>query len=277
MILAAMAVAAVTPRRRGRAEQARDARFPRLVAVILDTIFVGILTSIATSIYGVTEIVSTIYSGGGVGFSSTQDAIPAVWAGAIWLGYYAVCEGMFSATPGKALTRLRVVSADDSPLTLSQVVLRNLLRLVDVLPGAYVLGGLFVLGSHNSQRIGDLAARTTVVYSNEAREPGVARSSGLNARIALVCALIATLLFTAGFDYFQRPVLVIQSQYNTAGLGPPGITSYSLGRPTRTLDSVTYPIAARTATASCTGYVTLTWGGLIGWEFTGARLDCPPS
>jgi len=279
MIPATMAVATVTPMRRGRAEQARDARWPRLFALVLDTIFTGILTSVATAVFGVTEVIWGIPPAAGVGtaFWVGQTTIPVIWATLIWLGYYVVCEAMFSATPGKALVYLRVVSVDDRPLNVWSILVRNALRLIDVLPGAYLLGGFVTLATRSSQRIGDLAAATTVVYRSDAVEPGTTRVSGRSARIAFVAAVVAALVFTAAFDYFQRPVLVIQGEYNQHRLMNPEILTYSLGQPTRTLGTVTYPITAYTATQSCSGSVTLMWEGLFGWQIQGGQLGCTPS
>jgi uncharacterized RDD family membrane protein YckC len=278
MIRPAMAVAAVTAMRRGRSEQARDARFARLFALILDTIFVGILIAVATAVFGVTEVIWGIPPTVGVGsaFWRSQGTIPAFWATVIWLGYYTVCEGMFSATPGKVLCGLRIVSVDDRHLSVWSVLVRNVLRLVDVLPGAYLLGGFAVLATRNGQRLGDLAAATTVVYRRDALEPGTTRSSGRTARVGFVAGVVAVLVFTAAFDYFQQPVLVIQGEYNQHQLMNPAMLSYSLGQPTRTLDTVTYPIIAQTATQSCWGSVTLTWAGLFGWQMQSGQLSCFP-
>lgn len=279
MIRATMAVATVAPARPGRAEQARQALFARLVALILDTIFVGVLTLVATSVYGVTVVTwgSPLANSAGSAYFGSQTVIPAVWTAAIWLVYYTVCEAMFSATPGKVLTGLRVVSVDGRPLTLSGVVVRNLLRLVDVLPGAYLLGGFVMLATPRSQRLGDLLAGSTVVFRQDALEPGATRTSGQSARIAFVLAVVTALVFTAAFDYLERPVLVIESAYNRHQLMNPGIVAYSLGQPARTLDTATYPITAQTATESCSGSINLYWQGLFGWQISGGRLDCLPS
>jgi uncharacterized RDD family membrane protein YckC len=276
MIPATMAVATVTPMRRGRAEQARDARFPRLFALILDTIFVGIITSVATAVYGVTQVTwgsPTLVNG--VAWWGSNTAIPAFGAGAIWLGYYAICEALFSATPGKALNGLRVVSVDDRGLSLWSVLVRNALRLIDVLPSAYVLGGFSLLVTRNSQRLGDLLGGTTVVLKRDAVEPGTTRRSGRAARIGFVAAVVVALVFTAAFDYFERPVLVIQGEYNQQQLGA-DVVSFSLGQPIRSLGTVRYPIVARTPNGSCRGNVTLTWQGLFGWQMDGIQLECPP-
>lgn len=85
-------------------------------------------------------------------------------------GYDMVFERLWRGqTLGKKLLRLRVVDARGLPLTFPQTVLRNLLRFIDALPLAYLVGGVAALASKRGQRLGDLAAGTLVVY--EAPEP----------------------------------------------------------------------------------------------------------
>ena len=249
---------------------AREARFPRLVALIIDSVIVSVITFVATNVYGVTVVTwgSPIPTNGFATWGA-ETTIPGIWAAAIWLVYYTVCEAMFGATPGKALNGLTVVSADGRPLSVIRIAVRNLLRLVDVLPGAYLLGGLFVLSNANSQRIGDLAARTTVVLRRRVIEEQMMRSSGRAARIVLVAAVAAVVVFTGLFDYF--------GEYNQHQLLGTHIVSYTLGNPSRTLTTVTYPISARTATDSCMGSVSLYWQGLFGWQLSGGNLACAPS
>jgi hypothetical protein len=50
-----------------------------------------------------------------------------------------------------------------TPVGFLASALRNILRIVDSLPGFYLVGILFVLFTKNNQRIGDLAAGTIVV------------------------------------------------------------------------------------------------------------------
>ena len=276
MISPTMAVAAVGTGRFGRAEPARQARFARLVALILDTIFVGILSSIATAVYGTTQVTGTSFPGGGFPYVTTQTEVPAIWTAGIWLIYYTVCEAMFSATPGKALNGLRVVSDDGRPLELRSVVIRNLLRLVDVLPGMYAVGAFSVLVTPYSQRLGDLVARTTVVFRQHAVEPGAARTSGQTAKRALIAALLAVLLFTAGFDYFGRPPVVIDGMFKEHRLLNPDLQSYSLGQASWGFGMVTFPLRGRTATESCSGSVQLSWQ-LFGWAESTSQLLCVPS
>lgn len=74
-------------------------------------------------------------------------------------------------TVGKRLLRLRVVDSEGLRLQPSQVVLRNLLRFVDMLPACYMLGGIASLCSRHCQRLGDLAANTVVIRSEYIQQP----------------------------------------------------------------------------------------------------------
>jgi uncharacterized RDD family membrane protein YckC len=66
-------------------------------------------------------------------------------------------------TPGKRLNGLRVVRADGSPVTFFTSAIRNVLRLVDILPGLYLVGIVTILATRRNQRLGDVAAGTLVV------------------------------------------------------------------------------------------------------------------
>ena len=93
---------------------------------------------------------------------------------AISIGYPVVTEWYWRGqTLGKRLLRLRVMDSQGLHLQFSQVVVRNLLRFVDMLPAMYVVGGTFCLLSKHAQRLGDLAANTVVVRTQEVPEPDV--------------------------------------------------------------------------------------------------------
>lgn len=66
-------------------------------------------------------------------------------------------------TPGKRWTGIRVVRAGGEPVTFLASAVRNLFRLVDLLPAAYVAGAVAILATPRNQRLGDLAAGTVVV------------------------------------------------------------------------------------------------------------------
>ena len=90
--------------------------------------------------------------------------------------YGILFEGFWRGqTPGKKLLRLRVMDAGGLRLDLKQVVVRNLLRAVDVLPYFYFVGGVSLLCSARAQRLGDLAADTVVVRGEKETVPDLAQ------------------------------------------------------------------------------------------------------
>ncbi|HJV08369.1 MAG TPA: RDD family protein [Acidimicrobiales bacterium] len=66
-------------------------------------------------------------------------------------------------TPGKRWTGLRVVKLGGAPVGFLASALRNLVRIVDALPGFYLVGIIAVMFTKHNQRLGDLAAGTVVV------------------------------------------------------------------------------------------------------------------
>jgi uncharacterized RDD family membrane protein YckC len=98
---------------------------------------------------------------GGGGFPL---AIWAVLSFLLFVGYDVSFEVLNSGrTPGKRLNGLRVVREDGSPVTFPTSAVRNVLRLVDIQPGLYLVGMASILIARRNQRLGDLAAGTLVV------------------------------------------------------------------------------------------------------------------
>jgi len=81
---------------------------------------------------------------------------------AIYALYAAVMELITSRTLGKMLVRTRVVTREGRRPATWQILLRNLLRLVELMPPFWILGFMVVL-SQNRQRTGDVLANTLVV------------------------------------------------------------------------------------------------------------------
>jgi uncharacterized RDD family membrane protein YckC len=74
-------------------------------------------------------------------------------------------------TLGKKMLRLRVMDEHGLRLQFSQIVIRNLLRAVDILPLLYLAGGLVCLFSKRAQRLGDFASNTIVIWNPRVLEP----------------------------------------------------------------------------------------------------------
>lgn len=79
-------------------------------------------------------------------------------------GYPVLFETLGSGrTPGKRWTGLRVVKVGGATVTFMPSAIRNILRLVDGMPGFYLVAVIAVLATERNQRLGDLAAGTVVV------------------------------------------------------------------------------------------------------------------
>jgi len=81
----------------------------------------------------------------------------------IYWGYFILFETWLNGqTPGKRYMKIRVVQQEGAGVTLEAVVIRNLLRVVDIL-GLYAVAGISMFVTTKIQRLGDLAAGTVVV------------------------------------------------------------------------------------------------------------------
>ena len=98
------------------------------------------------------------------GFSGAGTVVLIVAIFFVQFGYDVLFEVLGSGrTPGKRWTGLRVVKKGGTPIGFLASALRNILRIVDSLPGFYLVGILSVMFTANNQRLGDLAAGTIVV------------------------------------------------------------------------------------------------------------------
>ena len=87
---------------------------------------------------------------------------------ALMWAYPVVCEVWWNGqTVGKRALGLRVVNADGTPVTWLPSVVRNLLRVVDLLPGVYGVGLVSTLIDPHGRRLGDIVAGTLVIHVDE--------------------------------------------------------------------------------------------------------------
>jgi uncharacterized RDD family membrane protein YckC len=89
------------------------------------------------------------------------------------IGYGIIMEYYFRGqTIGKRMFNLRVMDIQGLNLQFHQVIIRNILRPLDKLPSVfYLVGGLTCFFSRYSQRLGDIAANTIVVWNTKVNEP----------------------------------------------------------------------------------------------------------
>jgi uncharacterized RDD family membrane protein YckC len=112
--------------------------------------------------------------------SESLGAVSRDWASALSLALYfflSLAYGIVlewrwrGQTIGKRLFGLRVVDAQGLRLQFPQIALRNLVRMVDMLPLLYVVGGMAALLTRKCQRLGDLAANTVVAHETRHTHP----------------------------------------------------------------------------------------------------------
>lgn len=89
-------------------------------------------------------------------------------AAAIYLLYHPVLEiAMHGRTPGKRMAGVRLVSRTGDIPSPGALLVRNVFRLLDSMPFAYVIGLICVVFTEQNVRIGDLAAGTLLVLDAE--------------------------------------------------------------------------------------------------------------
>ena len=141
----------------------------RFLAALIDIIVITLLLLVVNFVaFSVTDLIG----GDGAG-----DGQPDTWALAIagvlsfmtiW-GYYIFFEMTTNGqSPGKRKFNLRVVRRDGTPITVTESIIRNLVRIVDFLPLFYGLGVVVMFIDTQSRRLGDLAGGTLVVYTQDA-------------------------------------------------------------------------------------------------------------
>ena len=134
----------------------------RCLAVSIDFISTMILANLFARVIAVAGLIDHDFA----------QALTWVAYFVISIGYGVVFEWSWRGqTIGKKLFRLRVVDASGLRLQFHQVLLRNLLRCLDMLPAFYLVGGVVSLFSSRAQRLGDLAAGTVVIHQPRHGEP----------------------------------------------------------------------------------------------------------
>lgn len=90
----------------------------------------------------------------------------------MYWGYFTLFETFWNGqTPGKRLCKIRVIQQSGRQLTFFEAMTRNLLRIIDILPGFYLIGVIAMLCNRQHQRLGDLAAGTIVIHERPSEEP----------------------------------------------------------------------------------------------------------
>jgi uncharacterized RDD family membrane protein YckC len=107
-------------------------------------------------------------------------------ASIIYFLYHPILEvALRGRTPGKRMAGVRIVGREGGPPGTSALLIRNIFRLIDSLPAAYVVGLICCFVTANRVRIGDMAAGTLLVLDNAAAEKALLRVEALAMRSQL--------------------------------------------------------------------------------------------
>jgi uncharacterized RDD family membrane protein YckC len=111
-------------------------------------------------------------------------------AALIYLLYHPLLELlMHGRTPGKRMAGVRLVTQRGGQPAAGAILIRNVFRLIDSLPGLYVVGLISCMVTAQRVRIGDMAAGTVLVLDRSAsadalaRMPSLVAASGLDPRV----------------------------------------------------------------------------------------------
>ncbi len=134
----------------------------RLLALWIDLAVIGVAGMVLRQVMAVVAAFN----------ADAAQGLTTVLYFAVSLLYAILAEWLWQGqTVGKRLLGIRVMDRDGLPMHVSQIVVRNLLRPVDMLPAFYLLGGMVAMGTRYGQRIGDLAANTVVVRTRQLAPP----------------------------------------------------------------------------------------------------------
>lgn len=107
-------------------------------------------------------------------FAEDSESTAAAWiiflpAAIMYFFYHPILEtAMHGRTPGKRIADVRLMTLEGFTPGIGAILIRNIFRLIDSLPGVYTVGLLFAIFTRNHVRIGDIAAGTVLVYEKSA-------------------------------------------------------------------------------------------------------------
>lgn len=142
----------------------------RALAGLLDTFFQAVITGAV--VYGLWWLSVTL------GWQTGLGVIMAIIIGTTGFlaatAYFVLSEMLMGGQSlGKRMAGLRVVRDDGSPITFLDSALRNIIRVVDMLPFFYTVGLISVFATTRCKRVGDIAAGTIVVKERLYEAPPV--------------------------------------------------------------------------------------------------------
>lgn len=136
----------------------------RILATIIDHAILAVITLVIAIPFGISTAFMTMGADPMAAMAAAASWMTFIVISAlVWLVYFPYFESTTGQTLGKKVMSIKVTKEDGKKLTFGDALIRTVLRIVDALPAAYVIGLIVMLVSQKKQRIGDMAAKTIVV------------------------------------------------------------------------------------------------------------------
>jgi len=136
----------------------------RMGAWVIDTILASFICLVVVVMPMLLVFVLLGYDGTSSEVARTIGGlVVCLLVGVVYFGYFILMEGLYGATVGKKLLSIRVVGENGGDISMGASAIRNILRIVDSLPFAYILGIALIAINDDEQRVGDIAGSTYVV------------------------------------------------------------------------------------------------------------------
>lgn len=130
----------------------------RILAVIIDYIVMGFL-SVFIFVAAIGPGIATLSL---VGFFGGL-FMSIILIMATWVFYGIILETWKGQTVGKMVLGIIVIKENGDPCDFLAALLRNVFRIIDILPQLYLIGFIFIAMTEKKQRLGDRLAGTIVV------------------------------------------------------------------------------------------------------------------
>jgi uncharacterized RDD family membrane protein YckC len=150
----------------------------RFLALTVDLLIQFVISAALVAVFALGGVLASasfrdVFGRGSGTFLTVGVALAVLFTFMVTWGYFLLFEVIWSGqTPGKRVAGIRVLTVRGEPITLIHALVRNLLRLVDMMPTSYMIGTIAILATRRGQRLGDLAAGTIVVRERRAELPG---------------------------------------------------------------------------------------------------------
>ena len=150
---------------------------PRALAFFVDSIAISVAQFVIGALLVAIGVAMSVFDNLGSGGAPSGSGLAMLILFVliillVYPAYFILFESIWNGqTPGKRLTGIRVVMRGGLPLNSQAIWMRNLMRLVDMLPSNHFAGIIAFFATNSQQRVGDLVADTIVVREFSANQP----------------------------------------------------------------------------------------------------------